>query len=238
MATSPLFLKKTEIHLWQICLNNFSAKQLFSWLDPSEQTRAERFKTDILSHRYIVAHAAMRDILAKYLGGSAASLDLVQALHQKPLIRPKANQPELHFSLSHSHEVAMLAVSQTWVVGVDIEHIRPIADVTQLAKRFFATSEYELLQQSSKAQQLALFFKIWTAKEAFLKANGLGISNYLKQFSITLNHEQEPIGIEQAKISTEAWTLHRLVTILGYESTLAVKSSSEHTLRYFNWNNA
>ena len=235
MATSPLFLEKSEIHIWQICLNNCSAKQLFSCLSPTEQERARRFKADIISRRYIVAHAAMRDILAKYLGGSATSLDLIQPLNQKPLIHQSQNHLGLHFSLSHSHEIAILAVSQACIVGVDIEHIRPVASVTQIANRFFAASEYELLQKSPKAQQLALFFKIWTAKEAFLKAQGLGISNHLNQFSITLNYEQEPIGIERAKTDGEEWRLHRLVTFPEYESTLALKNISEHALLYFNW---
>lgn len=221
MAISSLFLEKSEIHLWQIFLNNFSAKQLFSRLDPAEQERARRFKADILSRRYIVAHVGMRDILAKYLGSSTASIDLVQPLNQKPFLRPKANQRDLHFNLSHSHEVAILAVSQTWSVGVDIEHIRPIPDVIKLAKRFFAKSEYEMLLTVDPEQQLALFFQIWTAKEAFLKAQGLGISNQLSKFSVTLE-----------------WTMHRLSTLPEYEGTLAVKNISEHSLRCFNWDNA
>jgi 4'-phosphopantetheinyl transferase len=232
---SSLLLKKSEIHLWKICLSNSSAERLFSWLCSAEQEKAKGFKTDILSHRYIVAHAAMRNILSKYFGNSATSLDLIQALNQKPLIRQSQNYLDLHFSLSHSHEVAILAVSQACIIGVDIEHIRPISNVTQIAKRFFATSEYERLKQSSNAQQLILFFKIWTAKEAFLKAQGIGISNHLNQFSITLNHKQEPIGIEQQQKDTKEWRLYRLLTFPKYESTLALKNTSEHAIRYFNW---
>ena len=231
-----MFLTKTEIHLWQICLNQFPPIQLFSWLDPIEKQRAQQLKSETLYRRYVIAHAAMRDILSKYLGSTPASINLIQPPNQKPSIDSAQNQIDLEFNLSHSHEIAILALSRSLVIGVDIEHIRNIPDIAQLAKRFFTLSEYEILLGSPADKQLSLFFKIWTTKEAFLKAKGLGISHHLDQFSVKLNNHQEPIGICGSKSGIEPWILQRLVTFPGYESTLAIESKSMPQLIYFNWN--
>ncbi len=236
LVTSSMFLTKTEIHLWKICLNRFPPIQLLSWLDPTEQQRAQQLKSGTLYHRYVTAHAAMRDILSKYLGGTPADINFIQPPNQKPSIDSTQNQIDLEFSLSHSHETAILALSRSLVIGVDIEHIRNILDIAQLAKRFFTLSEYKIILGSPPDKQLSLFFKIWTAKEAFLKAKGLGISNHLAQFSVKLNNHQEPISICRSEFDIESWTLQRLATFPEYESTLAIESKSMPQLIYFNWN--
>ncbi len=238
MVISSLFFKKKEVHLWQIHLNQFLPTRLFASLDSSEQQRAQQLKTEDLYRRFVVAHAAMRSILSQYLGASPGNIHLMQPARKKPSIHQAQNQMGIDFNLSHSHEMALIAVSQTFLVGIDIEHIRNMPDVTQVAKRFFTTKEYALLLQSSPQTQLALFFKIWTAKEAFLKAKGLGLSGYLDQFSIQLNTQQEPASIDMTEPDAKNWTLHRLDISSKYESTLAIKGTTESQLIYFNWDNS
>lgn len=92
----------------------------------------------------------------------------------------------LHFNLSHSGSIAMIAVSENHV-GCDVELIRPIG-ILQTAEHFFCDSEYELLKNTvSEQEQIILFYRLWTLKESFMKAIGLGMNLPLNQFCITFS---------------------------------------------------
>jgi 4'-phosphopantetheinyl transferase len=145
------------IDIWQIRLDDVTVPPP----TPGELARAAKFRTPELAARYLKSHAAMRDILARY---TTAPLEFALHEHGKPYL---PLSPELHFNLSHSHEMALLAVAE-YEVGVDIEKLRPMPRYAEVAERFFPSSE------EMPVDEVQFFFR-WTRIEARLKARGTGL---------------------------------------------------------------
>jgi len=129
---------------------------------PGELARAARFRTPELAERYLKSHAALRDILSRH---TDAPLDFALHEHGKPYL-PLA--PHIRFNLSHSHDMALVAVTLDREIGVDIERLRPLPRFAELAERFFPPSE-------PRPSDEADFFRLWTRIEAVLKARGVGL---------------------------------------------------------------
>jgi 4'-phosphopantetheinyl transferase len=115
------------------------------------------------------SHAALHGILRQYTG---ASLDFAAGEHGKPYL-PAV--PELHFNLSHSHQMALVAVSREVEVGVDVEWFRPLPACLSIAERFFPPAELAALMDVPPADREREFFRLWTRIEAKLKARGIGL---------------------------------------------------------------
>lgn len=112
------------------------------------------------------AHVALRGILSPLIHEAPENIRFEIAPTGKPL------HPKIFFSLSHSKNLALIAVSLIGSVGVDIEHIRRVPSKLLIAKRFFAPSEYRRLECLPEGQQENAFFDLWTAKEALTKSKG------------------------------------------------------------------
>jgi 4'-phosphopantetheinyl transferase len=155
-----------QVDVWVVTLNAAAA-----WLPPTgaESQRAARFVSEPLRRRYLRSHAALRAVLRTY---TAAPLDFALAEHGKPYL---AAAPELKFNLSHSHEMALVAVSPDMEIGVDVECLRPLPDCLAIAERFFPPLEAAALAEVPLAAREAEFFSRWTRIEAQLKARGIGL---------------------------------------------------------------
>jgi 4'-phosphopantetheinyl transferase len=147
-----------EVHVWRVRLNRGSE------LPPTEEEaeRAARFATPALRRRYLNAHAALRAIL-----GSVTTAPLEFALHEKgkPYL---ASAPDIRFNLSHSREMALVAVAREIEVGVDIERVRPLPEYAEIARRYFPPG-------GVTPTSVRDFFRQWTRFEAMLKAHGAGL---------------------------------------------------------------
>lgn len=127
------------------------------------------------------AHQALRRILSGYLNLKPEEINFEISPTGKP------THPKLFFSLSHSQNLALIAVSKEQPVGIDVEFVRPVPNKRLIIQRFFAPSEQHYLEQFEPDQQDLAFFKIWTAKEALSKLKGarlldeLGIETVWKQ---------------------------------------------------------
>jgi 4'-phosphopantetheinyl transferase len=169
-----LTLATGEVHLWQADLAVWSPwmPHLQIYLTADEQTRAARYLFDEHRRRYTIARGLLRLLLSRYTGVAAADLRFTYSVTGKPSL---ANHPPLEFNLSHSQEIAIYALSER-AVGVDVEYLRPVDHLDQLSKRYFSARETELLYTCSGNAQISMFFRLWTAKEAYLKATGEGLS--------------------------------------------------------------
>lgn len=108
--------------------------------------------------------------------------------------------PDIHFNISHSGTYVICAISPC-PVGCDIEKHKN--DIPDIAQRFFSAEEYAyILRQPSADAQKKEFYRLWTLKESFMKATGMGLKLGLNQFRITI-HENE-IAVQE-KIDTKHW---------------------------------
>jgi len=164
-----------EVHVWSCDLHHMPADGA-AWLDAGERQRAQRLQHDVHRRRFIAAHAWMRRILGLYLRQPPQSLRWATGPLGKPALASAAPIAALHFNLSHTEDKALLAVSRTAAVGIDIEAIRPCVADAALRCAVLTASEHEALLRLPGTEHDAAFYRCWTRKEAWLKALGLGLS--------------------------------------------------------------
>jgi 4'-phosphopantetheinyl transferase len=195
-------------------------------LSLDEQERASRFHFDEHRNRFIVGRALLRMILGTCIGAEPASLEFEYGPQGKPSL---AGEERVSFNYSGSNDSAMYAVGVGSDLGVDLEHIRPLDDMTQIAERFFSAAEHRELLALPECDRAKAFFDCWTRKEAFVKAVGEGLSHPLDRFQVTLRPGQaaEFVSIDgQAGNETE-WALHDVAPPSGdYAAALAVRNKS------------
>jgi len=182
-------LDAQTVHLWWIFLDvtEENLQNLISLLSAAEKIKADRFEFPQHQRRYQAVHGILRIILGRYLKLDPTQINFTHSDRGKPYLTDDCNPLNLQFNLSHSENRAIVGISHDRPIGVDLEKIRPMENAEQLAKRFFCASEYALLTQAIPEERDKLFFQLWTAKEAYLKATGEGISGGLNQIEIALN---------------------------------------------------
>ena len=216
-----------EIHIWQAQLDipQTEVSNLYESLSADERDRASRFYFEKHRRRFIVGRGTLRTILGRYLGVQPDKIRFTYNDKGKPfLVEPKVS--DFEFNLSHSDELALYAFALGVPVGVDVEVIRPLSDMDAIAKRFFSPIEYEMLQRVSPANRPLGFFNCWTRKEAYIKAQGLGLSIPLDSFAVSLAPSEPARFIELPTNSEYAgtWALHHLSPLLNAVGAVAFPS--------------
>ncbi|WOJ88808.1 4'-phosphopantetheinyl transferase superfamily protein [Methylocapsa polymorpha] len=151
-------------------------------LSAEERSRADRFFRAEDRTRFVLTRAALRSLLGEATGCPPKDIAFETGAYGKPHL---AHGRGPHFNVSHSGSFALIGISDR-PIGVDIELMRDTFDELALARAFFCEDEHHFLAGLERPAQLQSFYKIWTCKEAVLKAFGVGISNYLMDFSIEL----------------------------------------------------
>jgi 4'-phosphopantetheinyl transferase len=180
-----------------------------------EKQRAARFRFPKHAVRYRLCHAAMRQILGQYLGLTADRVALVTESSGKPRL---ADNSQLCFNLSHSGDLALLAVAGGLEVGVDVEAVRFDLPVEVLAARFFTASERERLLEMDASATRRTFFQWWSRKEAVLKADGVGIAGGLDHLDIS---GCPPNLVRFPAAEGRWWRVQDLDAAPGYAAALA-----------------
>lgn len=179
LDTDNCILNEARIDLWQFSLAN-ELPHAAQILNTEEQARADRFYFSRHKRRFSTARATLRIILARYLNTAPGRLEFSYNVHGKPEV---LNSARLQFNLSHSADLALLAVGKGFPMGIDIEQYsaRPYEGI---AKNLFSNQEIEEFIKIPPALKPALFFHIWSQKEAFIKACGQGLAYPTKDFNV------------------------------------------------------
>jgi 4'-phosphopantetheinyl transferase len=225
-------LRKNEIHVWLVRADDgsYCIHCGHDLLSLNEQERAARFKFEDDRRRYIVAHGALRLLLSQYANVFANDLNFFTNANGKPFLVAAPVVANIQFNLSHSHEVALIAVTQGREVGVDVERVKEDFAFGEVAGRFFTAREVAALNALPSELQRKTFYKCWTSKEAFLKAKGTGLSGQLDEVEISFTAEK---GV-RVSATVANWTLVGLNPPDGYEGALVVEGA-ECQFRCFQW---
>lgn len=229
-APAQLDLAPAAVHVWSIEADvpDRELDSLRHLLSAQEAARAARFSFDKDRRLFIAAHGALRSILAGYLRTGPDNLAFAEGVNGKPyLTAPVAG---LRFNLSHSRRRALLALSFGGEVGVDIEYVKPEFQFSDIAERFFTAQEAAALRALPADLQRQGFYQCWTAKEAFLKAKGTGLSGQLDEVEIIL---AAPDRVE-IRAAVPGWTLNALAPLESYESALVV-AGPPAAIRCYHW---
>lgn len=180
-------LSENQVDIWCARLPDEGNFELFhsyrGILTPEETERYGRFAFEKDRRQFLLTRALERDVLSRYLGVDPAALVFTRNEYGKPALAEPIGYP-ITYSLSHTKGLSVCAVAFEQMIGVDVESLQRTLGHQDIAKRFFATSEAAFLESVDKAQKRTEFFRLWTLKEAFIKARGLGLSIPLNSFEI------------------------------------------------------
>ena len=216
-----------EVHVWRATLDQTSSQiQSFRHnLAADEQTRAEQFRFERHREHFIVARGVLRTILGGYLKRAPKSLSFCYSAHGKPVLAGESGGDAIRFNVSHSHGIALYVVTRGREVGIDLERIRPDLAVAEIAGRFFSRQEVAMFQTIPTEAQREAFFRCWTRKEAYLKAQGEVLSLPLDQFDVSLAPGEPAaiLGTRPDPSEASRWSLQELTLAPGYVAALAAE---------------
>jgi len=199
------------------------------WRDPrrpaglsdDEKRRAEAFRFDQDCRRFVACRSAVRMILGRYLDSDPLDIRFRYGPYGKPRLERNGLSAPLHFNVSHSEHLALVAVSRESEVGVDIEHVRARPGIPDIIERQFAPAERRALLRAPEGEHLSRFYRYWTLKEAHLKAAGLGMNHALAAIDVS---EPGPIELPEAGgIGTRSWSGRILYEGSDHVAALAVE---------------
>jgi 4'-phosphopantetheinyl transferase len=239
-----LLLKQTPLGPQEIRLLSldFGKASIFSeearaLLSPDESERAASFAVQRFAERFVLFRGLLRRCLGDLMNVAPSMIRFEYGLNGKPRLSGSdaAKGRGLSFNLSGSGDFGVIALAYERQLGVDIEKIRPL-DSARLAQRYFSPPEAAVLSKAPADRREETFFHYWTAKEAYLKARGEGISLGLRGYSFSDPRETPPRltwttwGQEEAK----RWTFHRFRPDVGYVGTLAYSGGEANIKEFHN----
>jgi 4'-phosphopantetheinyl transferase len=236
-APAAWALLDDEVHVWRARLDGAErGTTMGALLSADERERAAGFYRKLDAEQFVVARGILRRILAGYLDTVPASLCFEKNEHGKPSLAGE-HAGSLSFNISHSGTVGLFAVSRQRVLGIDIERHDTELDYARLSRRLFSPAEAAALASIDDAKErVKAFFRCWTRKEAYIKAQGKGMVLGLRSFDVTLAPGEGARLVTTRPDAAEAgrWQLRDLQPAPGYAAALAVKGW-DWTLRCWTW---
>lgn len=231
-------LAKNAVHIWTIdlaCQDDLT-HDLHKVLSGDENERVGRFVFDRDKKRFIAARGVMRIILSEYLSIPPQEVAFCYSRNGKPKLASDSQDTEIEFNLSHSGELAILALARGLCVGVDVELIKQGLAVEEIANRFFSPAEVTALMAIPSECRQEAFFSCWTRKEAYIKALGIGLSLPLNSFNVAFGP-----GVPAALLAEGAdagelarWSIYDIAASPMYAAALVVEGK-KHQLQQRQW---
>ena len=218
--------------LWQVDLDAYATLVSLGGASAAERERAHRMAFERDARRYLASRHALRQVLGMVMGVAPQEVRVDIDSVGKPCC---AGARAVQFNLSHAGHIGLIAVGlSTRALGVDIEIIRPIAEVEALARSHFSPEERENWSRVPAEQRVAAFLAIWVRKEACLKALGVGLSAQPSSINVSeiscIPEVSVPLGERRCEVSVYAV---RLASELVAAMALAEPSAVALARRYF-----
>src|SRR5882757_6662395 len=212
-----------DVQCWSVRLDappeTFPA--LAATLSADERERSERLHVERVRRRFVVAYGVLRRLLGRSLDIDPGQVRFVRNALGKPELHPDFGG-SVRFNLSHSGDLALIAIARDADVGVDVERIerRGASNHADVARCFFSAPEVDALSRVPTHLYAEAFFNCWTMKEAYVKACGEGLSTPLTSFTV-------PIGTDPAPVPVRCgdWSLVSFQPAAGYVGALAVSGT-------------
>jgi 4'-phosphopantetheinyl transferase len=209
--------------VWFLDLDALSSD--ISWaieiLSADERRRTAAFHAERARRRFAACRAALRRILAPTASVEPAAIRFRYSRYGRPELAD--NPLDLRFSVSHSSGHAVVAVTRQCDLGIDIEVCRRIDHLDSLALRYLAPVEIEQLARAD--DRVRGFWKVWTRKEAYVKALGTGLSERICEFAVTLSEPARLLTTGKPGDDSADWTLLDL-SYDAFTVALAVRARS------------
>lgn len=220
----PIALRDGDINIWKVRLDcdAVTVDRSLRTLSQDEKQKADRFRFAKDRDRYIVARSSLRQILGDYLDLEPDVITFSYNEYGKPFL--ENGNPK--FNLSHSEDMALIAITSSRDVGIDIEFIDNKLDIVTTAKGIFSQSDFRMLEKLPPSQRTRAFFRAWTLKEAWLKGLGKGFSEYSHHLpNSALMEDAEMLITLNDGGSDRVWSLSSLSIHPDYSAAVAVEGA-------------
>jgi 4'-phosphopantetheinyl transferase len=233
-------LAPDTVHVWRVGLLGSAQLVRACWamLSADERARARRFVFARDRRRFVVAHGALRQVLARYLGRAPRAIDFAVSARGKPSLSVPGGAV-LEFNLAHAGELALIGLAAGRAVGIDVEPVRALPDGLAVAEHAFSVAERtSLMAAPTAAATWAAFFCYWTRKEAILKATGDGLGVPLRRVDVAWS-AQTPARVRSIEVLDLGGMQHRLGVLdlrpaPGYAAAVAAGGVDWHST-LFSW---
>jgi 4'-phosphopantetheinyl transferase len=183
---SKLLVALPGVHVWRVPLNisPHAVRRCEEVLSDDEGVRAHTFHFARDRRRFVVVHAVLRMLLGAYEESDPRHLVFHVYARGKPALAGGRGDRRLQFSLSHAHELALMAVSHDHDIGIDLEYRRAIPEAGQILEALFSHGDHAAYLAAADIAKPTLFFQLWTRKEAVAKAVGQGLDSSMQAFDV------------------------------------------------------
>ncbi|WP_186646022.1 4'-phosphopantetheinyl transferase family protein [Fluviispira vulneris] len=231
-------LNKDEVHIWRVNISE-SEQYLFKYeqiLDEVEINKYKQYHQKIDGIRSVVGRALIRILSAKYLGIKTSQILFAYSKYHKPFLSENINIKNLKFNISHAGKWIALAFSLEHEVGVDIEEYKNDFDIDGSAKLVFSPKEYNTWKALPQIEKCASFFHVWSAKEAIIKALGLGFYYPPENLTVSIDPKKvcEVIEDKNSQYPVMDWALEQFFIDANYSAVFATKKKN-FKIKYFDW---
>ncbi len=227
-AAEKICLPLDEVHIWSAGLRVGGAALCTCWdlLSPEEMRVAlsHRFAKD--RREFVVTRALLRQILAHYAGRATADLCFDSNSSGKPMLR---GTQSLHFSVSHSRDLALLAIAHSQV-GIDVEYIQARVLRQTWIEQYLARPERSHLQALPVKARAVALYRCWTQKEAVLKALGVGLPYPPHHVNVLADGRKSHVVSALGRI----WLVRQVAAPFGYAAAVAIEQPN-CTIRRRRW---
>ncbi|MFS4467938.1 4'-phosphopantetheinyl transferase family protein [Maribacter sp. 2210JD10-5] len=225
-----------ELIIWTIDLSESKKGINFfnSILNKAEINKANAFRFDKDRDCYVITRGLLKTLLGFYWNKRPDQIELEYNSFGKPRLPSRYG---LKFNVSHSQNFSVICFLKDAEVGIDIENCKRDINLMDLAENFFSKKEVENLKKLPFLERDRAFYRCWTRKEAFIKAEGSGLSFPLKQFAVSLDNdlEAELLNTYWDEKSKDNWTLKSFVPAEGYLAAIATKGKIDRYV-FHEWN--
>ena len=230
--------KTATVFLWSINLDavEVQVNEFASCLAADERERAARFRFEKDRLRFMVGRGFLRNVLARYLKRPPDEVRFHEQPNGKPGIANPNDNSNWQFNYSRSGDLAVCGIVQGRRIGVDIERHREIPDMESVARSILDERDRETWNAVPNTGRIESFYRIWTRKEARVKADGSGISAGVRQIHVPA----EPFCVGQGRMIDEGeslqivrWCLSDWNVARDTSASVAVETRSQQTtVRY------
>jgi 4'-phosphopantetheinyl transferase len=212
-----------EVLVWrlELVVDSVTLDRLQHLLDDSERERAARFGREAVRRRFVVARSMLRLLLGHYAGADPGALRLMTGPWGKPAL-PVGHR--LQFNLAHTGDLAMVALDVERELGIDVESVARDVDVLGVGAHAFSDAEQRALLAVPERERHDAFARIWTRKEAYIKARGEGFSYPTRSFTVSLlPGDEDALLVDDAFPGALAhWRVGEITAPGGFHAALAV----------------
>ncbi len=225
-----------EVHIWRFRSDRTEDEvgQYQQILSPEEGARASRLHKEMDRNRFTSRRGVLRTILSRYLHESPADVQLIQQDLGRPEVITKDPRSALKFSTSHSHEWALCAVTSDERIGVDIELLDLEFQFTDVVRHYFSPAETKALNALEVTAQAEAFFRIWTQKEAYVKALGRGLLVQLPDLAGSFVEFECSVRLPDSEGDFHDWYRLTFINVICYLATVLI-SQTRKECRFFEY---